>query len=242
MAEQTVLSSPGRPVAASPMSRAEHEAQDERPEQVPCSSSWRAHRTPGRGLPLQFEKWAGPRVLTTTGGKSVRREVGERVCPQSRMSGLPSDKAGHDATGRRRGDWKERAHTPPCGNDDTPPLTLTCEASSQWSRAGGRSEQPRDESLEGHQPSACRHAQGCDLAQQEGAVSVSVCVCVRVSASVCMCVCVCLCVCRHVCLCFCLSLCVCRACVCMWVSVCVYVCVSVCLCTMLKSFCCEIHV
>lgn len=77
---------------------------------------------PGRGLPLPFEKRAGPRVLTT---------------PQSHTSGLPSDKAGHDATKRRRGDWKEMAHSLPCGSDATPPLILSLCAGPRLSTAGG---------------------------------------------------------------------------------------------------------
>lgn len=120
-------------------------------------------RTLGRGLPPRFEK----RVLATTGGKNVRREVGERARPQSHLSGLPRDKAGHDATGGRRGGWRELAHSLPCGNDDAPPLMLTSDhgAVPGSPRAAPGTRHWRTPALG---ESLCA-VQGRDLAQREGA-------------------------------------------------------------------------
>lgn len=120
-------------------------------------------RTLGRGLPPRFEK----RVLATTGGKNVRREVGERARPQSHLSGLPRDKAGHDARGGRRGGWRELAHSLPCGNDDAPPLMLT---SDHGVVPGSPRAAPgtRHWRMPALGESLCA-VQGRDLAQREGA-------------------------------------------------------------------------
>lgn len=74
----------------------------------------------------------------------MRREVGERARPQSHLSGLPRDKAGHDARGGRRGGWRELAHSLPCGNDDVPPPHADLRP---WSRAGVAQGSPGDASL-----------------------------------------------------------------------------------------------